>query len=187
MVFLPFIISNITNDEDRSFMIDLYQSCYGMMYRTAYKYTKSRYDADDFVQDAIVSLIGRIEFLKTLDDSALRAYVNKTVANKGLMHVRRQDRAHIVHADITDMKSLQSDELPPDHELLRQSTIEELKEALLKLEEPDRTILNMKYFLDYDDETIAKEFGIKEGSVRSRLTRARQRTYSILREMNRHD
>lgn len=187
MVFLPFIISNITNDEDRSFMIDLYQSYHRMMFKTAYKYTKSRFDAEDIVQDAIVSLIGRIDFLRILDVPALRAYINKTVVNKGLMHIRRRENARIVDVDITDMKSIQSEDFPPDHDLLRQCSIEELKEVLFKLDDMDRIILTMKYFMEYDDSTIAKEFEIKEVSVRSRLTRARQRAYSILREMNRND
>lgn len=187
MVFLPFIISDTACDEDRSFMIDLYQSYHRMMFKTAYKYAKSRFDAEDIVQDAIVSLIGRIGFLRALDAPALCAYINKTVVNKGLMHIRRRESSRFVDADITDMASIQSDDLPLDLDLLRRCSIEELKAVLLKLGEMDRVILSMKYYMEYDDKTIAKEFGIKEVSVRSRLTRARQRAYSILKEMNQND
>ena len=46
--------------------------------------------------------------------------------------------------------------------------------------ENDQVVLRMKYFEKHSDREIATLMGIREVSVRSRLTRARQRIFVLL-------
>jgi RNA polymerase sigma-70 factor (ECF subfamily) len=51
---------------------------------------------------------------------------------------------------------------------------ESLGRALKRLPERERTLLHLKYDMEYDDEAIGQIMGIKKDSVRQYLTRARR-------------
>ena len=51
---------------------------------------------------------------------------------------------------------------------------EQLYQVWLRLRKRDQLILNMKYILDLSNETIAETLGVKVGSVRMLLTRAKR-------------
>jgi len=60
----------------------------------------------------------------------------------------------------------------------------ELRRALETLPEPDRSILYLKDGEGRDIEALCQIFGLKEGTVKSKLSRARARLRTILKEEN---
>ena len=56
-----------------------------------------------------------------------------------------------------------------------------LADALRRLAETDRILLEGKYLLEYSDETLAKQLGCRPASVRAKLTRARRRAFQLLK------
>lgn len=69
-----------------------------------------------------------------------------------------------------------------EENILWQCSVDELTRAIMRLSENDQTVIRMKYFQKCTDREIAEVLGVQENSVRSRLTRARQRIYRYLQE-----
>jgi len=60
--------------------------------------------------------------------------------------------------------------------------IEHLQNALSKLPERDRWLLECKYILEMRDDEIAEQIDVKPASVREYLTRARRKALAVLKE-----
>lgn len=178
-MFFPMVILAITDDSDREFMKALYIKYHLTMFRMARALTDSKYDAEDVVSDACVSLIKKISVLRHLDCNVLEGYIISTVKNAAYMLHRKRN----ARREVSDEKALafaESETAAPDEHVLLESTIEELMRTIDQLSESDQAVIRMKYFEKLPDHEIAKVLGIQEVSVRSKLTRARQRIYELL-------
>ena len=150
------------------------------MYWQAYKVIHTSQDLDDIVNDACIALIRKISLLRTLDCNILRAYLISTVKNTALTYLRRQKHARAENGDEV-IANLPSPEPDLDDSLLREAAIHELMISIEKLPELDQDILRMKYIDDLSDKEIGTILGMKYETVRSRLSRARQRAYKIMK------
>ena len=59
-------------------------------------------------------------------------------------------------------------------------TMEELRKTIRSMEPGEREILILKYYSHMSNAQIAKKLNIKEGTVRVKLMRARQRLYKLI-------
>lgn len=179
--FIPFVISaaihRLDSEDDRRFMAELYLSCSRQLLSYAARLTDNRADAEDAVQDAFLSLIPKVTLLRGMEEARLKGYVFISVRNAVYM-LKRKDRrrAALETAEYTE-ETIRTAGTP----LYRYPT-ETLCEAILKLNERDRTLLQMKYFQEQSDAEIAAMLQIKESSVRVLTGRARARLSKLLQE-----
>lgn len=163
----------------------LYQEYRGLLYSTAWRMCGSELDAEAAVNDAIVRLAGHLDTLRRLDKPALAVYLACTVQSVALNQRRRLDaeRRRQTDWDPEALGGLRSAS-DPEAELIeregRQDELRRLREALAELREADRELLMEKYYANMDDAALAAKYGITEGSVRSRLSRAKKRARRIM-------
>lgn len=178
-LILPVAILAITDESDREFMKALYIKYCMTMFRMARSLTDSYQDAEDVVSEACVALIKKIPVLRRLDCNVLEGYIISTVKNAAYMLHRKKNARREVDAD--EVLRFIPDESPTPEELMMQEyTIAELMSAIGRLSEIDQAVIRMKYFEKLSDREIAEALAIQEVSVRSRLTRARQRIRKLL-------
>ena len=72
----------------------------------------------------------------------------------------------------------------PEDIYIHEEELRALADALPKLSERDRRLLESKYILGLSDKDIAKELDISPPSVRNYLTRARRRAYAMMKGEN---
>lgn len=178
-MFFPIVILAITDDSDRDFMKALYIEYHMTMFRMARALTDSKYDAEDVVSDACVSLIKKISVLRRLDRNVLEGYIISTTKNAAYMLYRKKNARKEVSSEKV-LLFVEGETSAPDERIMQECTIEELMSALDQLSESDQAIIRMKYFEKLPDQEIAKMLGIQEVSVRSKLTRTRKRIYELL-------
>jgi RNA polymerase sigma-70 factor (ECF subfamily) len=123
--------------------------------------------AVDAAQEAFVRLIPRWEKVRDYDQphSWLR-----TVAWRVWLNDRRRTR-HLSDASVPDRATAPDD--PTDHE--------DLLAALAELPEGQREVVVLHYLTDLPVGRVAQELGIAEGTVKSRLSRARAQLAQALR------
>ncbi len=184
MMVFPIAILVIIDENDREFMKRLYIKYHLAMFRMARALTDSDHDAENAVSDACVSLIRRISVLRQLDCNVLEGYIISTVKNASYALHRIRNAWREVDNGSELLKGVADENAAPDGRILQQSSIDELMNAIDQLSESDQAIIRMKYFQHLSDREIAKALEVQEVTVRSKLTRARQRTYRILREQN---
>lgn len=185
MIFLPVAILALENDGDRAFMTGLYLDTRALMYKKAKRMLRGEQDVEDVINDALEALIKKIDLLKGFDSCTLRAYVVSTIRNTALNylnHKKRQGERVIPDGDEA-LESIPARAAGLDADLIRKQDLDALKKALMLLPERERDLLTMKYLDELKDREIAAVFGIKPGSVRAYLTKARRHAQEVLKEL----
>ena len=170
-------IAGIADESDRAFMENLFLENRYLMFYIAKQCLNNNADAEDAVSESCISFIKKINLLRHMDKRALKAYITTTVKNNSLLIAAKKKK----YVCMENIAAVESGGEAPDEQLIRNCTIEQLKAALEKLDETDRLVLRMRYFLKYSDEEIGKATALKPSSVRARLSRARIKLYCILK------
>lgn len=137
----------------------LYALVYKDLYYIALYSLKNSHDASDAVSDTVLDAYCSIGSLR--DEKAFKSWIFRILSAK---IKQRQKEKFNSFAE-------------PQEELYGDFDFEsvELKEALCDLDPQSRLILSMAVLEGYSGKEIAKICGIKEGSVRSRLSRIKQK------------
>ncbi len=80
--------------------------------------------------------------------------------------------------EITSELCKDNDFQNPEKSLIQLCTMEELRKTIRSMEPGEREILILKYYSHMSNAQIAQRLNIKEGTVRVKLMRARQRLYN---------
>lgn len=176
-----FYLRSAGEPEDRAFMLDLYEQFERLMFSVARTYGREGDFPEEVVQESLVKLIGKVELLRELSQKSLAAYVAATTRNTAIDYIRARERRNAASLD-DEAFSEQESPLPPMDELMGDAERgKRLADALGRLAETDRILLEGKYLLEYSDETLAKQLGCRPASVRAKLTRARRRAFQLLK------
>ena len=136
-------------------------------YRLGYSVAQDHHLCQDAVQDAYISVLQNIRHLR--DPSAFTTWFTRIVVNrckKLLKQKRPQSLTEVVEQ-----------EKGPSTDGLEEKTGRrlQLKKALLRLTDTDRTILSLREVQGYSYEEIAEILDIPTGTVKSRVANARRR------------
>jgi RNA polymerase sigma-70 factor, ECF subfamily len=138
------------------------------LFRAAWALTGSREDAEDLVQDTYVRVLRRPRFIRGEDDLA---YLLKVLRNTFLNRLRTRSRRP------------QTTLLPEGHEFVEERTstqperaleAREIYEAIAELADDHRDVLVAVDVMGLSYREAAAALGTREGTVMSRLYRARQ-------------
>jgi RNA polymerase sigma-70 factor (sigma-E family) len=136
--------------------------------RLAYTLTGNRADAEDVVQDALARALPRWSRITRADD--VDAYVRRMVVNAHTSWWRRWKRRESPVAELRDRSVEGPGEDFDDHRRLWL--------ACQALPEAQRTAVVLRYYEQLEYAEIADLTGVREGSVRARVSRG----LSALRE-----
>lgn len=172
--------SSIAQD-DKDFMLRLYQEFKPLMFATARKYVSNISDCEDIVQDCIVKLIEKIDTLREKDRCSLCSYIVFTVRNTAINFLKRQGiiNAHFSSLDL-QYDELESKEPSLDELMALAERRAKLSDVWDQLPEEDRTLLEGKYILGYADKELAAQLNCNPSSIRMKLTRARRKALKLL-------
>lgn len=141
---------------------ELYDASYLRLVIQLYALTGDLADAEDAVQEAFVTALGRGRSFSSLDNH--EAWL-RTVA---LNHVRNRWR----HLDVVRRLRTKVPGPTPEAEVGPEHVA--LVEALTRLDPGHRTVVVLHYLADRSVHDIALELGIPEGTVKTRLARGRE-------------
>lgn len=183
---IPIIIMAIENDDDREFMIRLYEQNKKLLYSTAKSIVHDNFIAEDMVQDALAKLIENIEKIEQIDCCVLPAYLViciKRVCFDYIKHKKVEDKHVAQSMDDEQVNFEYEDEKSNvENSVLLMLDVEKLKGLVKQLPEKYKDVLNYKYLLELTDAEIAELIGIKKDSVRQYLSRARRAAYALYEE-----
>lgn len=142
------------------------------------------FDAEDIVQDALVRLADKIDLLRSLNERKLVNYLITTVRNlaknrirslSGIVQYSLDDEELRLSNTVTDGTSIEAD-------ILLKEKRADLSSVWKRLDDTSKSLLEMKYVLEYNDVDIAAAMMIKSSSVRMMLTRARRKALMMMQE-----
>ncbi len=151
----------VTGDREAQRLI--YESLKGSVSRLVVRIVGAS-DVDDVTQDAFLHVFSALSSFRF--ESQFTTWVYRLVVNDALQHLRRKRSRYMV-----PLKDLEVPGPAPSPDI---DNNEMLTLALSKLDPELRVILHLKEEQDEDYATIAEILRIPEGTVGSRLNRARR-------------
>lgn len=154
-------MKKITQDELSEIIVENKEN----MYRLAFSIVKNDVDAQDAVSEAIVLAFERRHQLRK--PSSARAWLMQILVNASKQIIARSNRVILTEQE---------------QQLETASMIEsnEMWEIVMELEEEFREIVVLYYYEEFAVKEISKMLKIPEGTVKSRLARARQKLLKIM-------
>ncbi len=181
-------IAAMKGDDDKAFMLNLYNDYYGLVRKTVYSITRNTNEAEDLTNDTFIKLIEKISLIRTLDSCRLAAYVvytSRSVAINFIKHRDVQNKYVYYGKDLSISENIPNPGDNIEDRIIHQEEMEELGNTILKLPEKYKDLLYFKYILGMNDREIARILKIAPDSVRQYLTRARREAKKLLdKEMN---
>lgn len=133
------------------------------LFRVAHLILRDVPAAEDVTQEALIAALSALEQFD--NERPIRPWLVKILTNKALDSGRALSR-HRDRNEISD--TLDRSDVAPADEIGRG----DLREGLELLDPVDRTLLILRYVLDYRSSEIGELLDMPEGTVRSRLKRA---------------
>ncbi len=183
---IPIFLLSIENDNDRTFMINLYLKYNKLMFVKAKEIVKDDYVAEDMVQETFAKLIEKIEKIRKIERCILPSYLVICIRRVCFNYLRKKQVREKYSAQSMDNEAFhfeyEDDKTNVEAEVLLKLDVSEVKKTFLKLPEKLQNVLEYKYLFEMTDEEIAKTLGINKNSVRTYLTRARREVYKRMKE-----
>ncbi|MBQ9981498.1 MAG: sigma-70 family RNA polymerase sigma factor [Oscillospiraceae bacterium] len=147
-------------------LVDKYSS---MIYRLAYVRLNSNADAEDITQEVLLKYIRADKKFK--DEEHRKAWLLKVTANAVVSHIRSQKRSQMV-----DLEEIEEVVAAPENKH------RDLKYVIEQLPEKYRMVIHMFYYEELSIKEISEITGDSEGTVKSQLSRGRDKLKKLLEE-----
>lgn len=163
----------------------LYELYEQPMYRIAFAVLKNPELAEDAVSDAFVRIIDRLKKIKTPESDRTKAYIVKIIKSTSINIYRKNKRALECQTVIDDSVLQISDSSQNTEEnVITRIENQNRRNLLNKLDETDRTIINLRYGSDLSWKEVAERTSMTESTARKRFERARKKLINMKGEMS---
>ncbi|HVY66440.1 MAG TPA: RNA polymerase sigma factor [Gammaproteobacteria bacterium] len=156
----------------------LVQPHYDVLYRVAYRFTRSVHDAEDLAQEVCVRAYPRLAELEQLEQP--RGWLLRVLYRLFVDSVRRYERRHVASIDDIDADELVCERPGPVEETERALDRRRLSRAWQHLDQEQRALLALHDVEGYSLAELKELTGLKDGTLKSRLHRARVRLGRLL-------
>ena len=145
-----------------------------MVYRISFHYFGNREDAEDVSQDVFIKLYS--SKISTKNDEEIKAWLIRVTTNTCHSYFRnpfRRKRIDIDDNEIADIVDTGSSE----QDIVNRKVV---MDAVMSLPEHYRIIVYLFYYEEYSIGQISNILRIKETTIQTRLSRAREKLRSVL-------
>jgi len=153
------------------------------LYHLAYRFTGQRDDAEDLVQELLLKLFPRLEEMQAIEN--LSSWLSRVLYRQFIDHVRRQKRSpiHYIEDEQAVYETHMSEDAGPADVVNSELTQGLLNDALYKLKEEQRVLILLHDVEGYSLPEINQMLDIPLGTIKSRLSRARNKLREIVHIM----
>jgi RNA polymerase sigma factor, sigma-70 family len=150
-----------------------------MVYWAAYGVVKNESDAMDVSQNVFLRVMKHQKKLETMEDAQLKSWLYRVTVNLCLDGKRKLK--HEVLADELPETPVSDAGALPEAAALDAEAREMLSRAVAALPDVYRETVTLHFFSELRYEEIAKLMGVSEGTVKSRMSRAKERLLALLK------
>jgi len=153
---------------ERKAQFDLYGRYSGLLYAVALRYTNTKIDAEDVVQNSWVKIFSKLDSFSK--NNSFEGWMRRIVVNTAIT-LYRKNQKHANQIDIADVHAT-----PRDIEASRKCdfTRDELERAIARLPEGYGLIFKLYVIDGYKHKEIAEMLDIEVNTSKSQLSRAKK-------------
>jgi RNA polymerase sigma-70 factor, ECF subfamily len=155
--------------------------------KRAYRYVGNQHDAEDAVQEALLSAYKHLDQFKAT--ATMVTWTTTIVRNSALSQLRRRPRQLDVSLDeplageqnycLSDM--LQGAGSSPEGECIQSELLGRLWQSVTELSPSLRKTVQLFYVHGMSTQEVAQTLGVPQGTVKARMSRARSRLKRLMR------
>jgi len=157
---------------------------YEAMYRLAFRLTRSPHDAEDLAQEVCARAYARLEELELLEQP--RGWLLRVLYRLFIDSIRRYERKNVRSLEDADVGTLAYDGPTPLEEAQRAAERRRLDQAWRHLDHQQQALLALHDIEGHSLAELMQLTGLKEGTLKSQLHRARVRLGKLLHRQS-HD
>lgn len=165
-------------DGQRSSFDITYKALFPVVFRVAYRVTGDSGLAEDLSHEAFIKYFERTKPLPDLDQT--KYWLIRVVKNISLNYEKKKSRERVAYEKLKRVSPKFSE--PGDTELLRKEAKSAVQIGLSLLPYQLRIVLVLKEYANLNYKEIGSILGIREGNVKVRVFRAREKLAKILEE-----
>lgn len=139
------------------------------IFRLALRITLSRAEAEDIVQDVLIKVWNRRDDLAEVD--SIEAYSLTVCRNLSLDRLQRKENDNV---NLDDAPPTETDDAPPDLQMIRNERIDNIKRLIERLPIPQRAAMQLRDMEGKTYKEISAITGQTEEQVKVNIFRARQ-------------
>lgn len=153
------------------------------VYNLALRMVGDRDDAFDMTQEAFIKAYGSLSSFR--GDSKFSVWIYRIATNVCLDFLRSKSRKQQVSLTVSDDDEDAQLDIPdpssaPEQQLMQKISMQSVEEGLKTLPDKQRQILVMRELCGMSYAEIGKALSLEEGTVKSRIFRARKRLCTFL-------
>lgn len=150
-----------------------------MVYWTAYGVVKNESDALDVSQNTFIKVLANMDKLSDMGEKQIKSWLYRVAVNL-CVDGKRKLKREIISEEVPEQAV--SDYELPENTVVTEDTRRIVREAIETLPEIYKQTVYLHYFSGMQYDEIAQVLGVSEGTVKSRMSRAKDKLYSILKE-----
>lgn len=154
---------------DRSAQNTLYKLFASTMYAVCCRYSKSREEAEDILQEGFMKVFENIGSFRK--DGSLEGWIRRIMVNTAIQKFRKKKIPEKMMVDIDD--STVNLNGYNSNDIISQIGVKELMQLIQKLSPAYQMVFNLYVFEGLKHKEIAEQLGISEGTSKSNLSDAR--------------
>lgn len=170
------LLARIQEGEHAAFSM-LVRKHTGRFYRVAYRFLRSRPDAEDVVQDAFIKLWERPETWDTAQNAAFTTWFHRVVVNRCLDHQKKKRPLQLI-----DETQVQDDRESSEAALMERQQQVEVERQIAALPDRQRAALILCFYEGLSNQEAADVMGVKLKALQSLLMRAKTALKEQLKE-----
>lgn len=166
----------------QSAQFEIYKLYYKAMFNTALRIVQDGDDAEDVMQESFLSAFTKLDSFK--GEVPFGAWLKRIVINSSLTFVKKKNRLQEVKLEKVEetLKNVDQDEENENNIDYVGMKAKVVTEAMGKLKDNYRTVLNLSLIEGYDNEEIAGIMNISNENCRTTISRAKSRLRKLLLE-----
>ncbi|MGL5753231.1 MAG: RNA polymerase sigma factor [Paraclostridium sp.] len=168
-------LSLIESEENKSKFEEIYNSYKKTMFYVANDILKNHAQAEDVVHTSFIKIINNLEKIDEVNCNKTKGFIVTIVKNTAIDVYRNNKREFEKVEKVIGIKSYEEKPL-----LNVKSDIEM---AILELPDKYSVVFSLKYYQGLSDDEISNILKIKPSTVRSRISRGKEKLRKILDEM----
>ncbi len=153
---------------------NLYEGNYQMIYRLAYRYTKSPQDAEDVMQETFIKAFKNIRSFDLNINTNFSAWIYQIGVHCSVEHLRKRKSRKLDQTD--SLSTLYSEpearDASPEESAIAARAVAQLKKAFRVLSPKQRVIFDLRHMQHLDIKEIAAHVQCSESTVKKHLNRA---------------
>lgn len=140
------------------------------MFGMCLRYSHSREDAEDILQDGFIAVFR--DFKQYKGDGPVEAWVRRVILNTALRHLRKQSKNIFIQQGNHENQA--SEEITEDDHFDKEMMIHYLLQTIQEMPPGFRAVLNLYVLEGHSHDQIAGLLGISPGTSKSQLNRAKE-------------